>query len=364
MSDENKRAPGQFRSRLEQALNESWYGNRRWTRKLRPLSGLYKTAARLNKPNRKDVYTSPLPVIVVGNITVGGAGKTPLVIYLCELLQANGWRPAVLSRGYKSNIEQYPHMVGSNDNASSVGDEPFMLSRRLGIPVCIDAQRSRGARLLLARQLCDVIVCDDGLQHYKLDRDIEIAVLDGQRMLGNGLCLPAGPLREPARRLASVDFVVCNGEPAHEELDIDAVMQLTVQSIVNIKSGERVSLDNFVDMNAGAPLHALAAIGNPSRFFSLLEQLDLVFDRRVFPDHHKFALSDLSFGDNNSLIMTEKDAVKCTAIATDKCWYVQISAQLPKDFDSRFIDRLATLCKGPATGNATAGGKSERVSKQ
>lgn len=346
----------QLRTRLEQSLNESWYGDKQWTQRLRPLSSLYKTVARLNKPNPKDVHTSPLPVIVVGNITVGGAGKTPLVIHICELLQRKGWRPAVLSRGYKSTLEQYPHVIGNTDEAASVGDEPLMLSRRLNIPVCIDAQRSRGARLLFARQLCDVIVCDDGLQHYKLARDIEVAVLDGQRLLGNGLCLPAGPLREPATRLDDVDFIVCNGEPAHYDIGIDAVMQIEVECFVNLKSGQRLSLIDFVEKNAGAPLHALAAIGNPDRFFGLLDHLGFVFDRNVFPDHHRFELGDLAFGDNKALLMTEKDAVKCNSIADENCWFMQVSAQLPEKFDEEIIHLLqgaSTNADGKHSGRAS-----------
>lgn len=358
MPDRSNDMRQQIRSRLEQALNESWYGDKRWTRRLRPLSGLYKTAARLNKPSHKDVYTSPLPVIVVGNITVGGAGKTPLVIHICELLQSKGWRPAVLSRGYKSSLEQYPHVIGNTDDAASVGDEPLMLSHRLNIPVCIDAQRSRGARLLLARQLCDVIVCDDGLQHYKLARDIEVAVLDGQRMLGNGLCLPAGPLREPATRLESVDLVVCNGEPAHEEINIDAVMQLEVQGFVNLVSGQCLSLVDFVEMNAAAPLHAIAAIGNPMRFFALLEHLGFVFEQHVFPDHHIFTPADIAFDNDKALLMTEKDAVKCKAIADENCWFMQVSARLPEKFDQRIVDLLENVSVN------SAGVKSEQVSEQ
>lgn len=343
MSDIKNSDTRPIRGRLEQALNESWYGDKGWTRKLRPLSGLYKTAARLSKPNHKDVYESPLPVIVVGNITVGGAGKTPLVIHLCELLQREGWRPAVLSRGYKSKLEQYPHVIGSNDDAVTVGDEPLMLSRRLDIPVCIDAQRSRGARLLLARQLCDVIVCDDGLQHYKLARDIEVAVLDGQRMLGNGLCLPAGPLREPATRLDTVDFVVCNGQPAHHEINFDAVMHLAIQNFVNLRSGQRLSLLDFVEMNAAAPLHAVAAIGNPQRFFGLLDHLGFVFERHAFPDHHAFEPADIAFDDNKKLLMTEKDAVKCKAIANENCWFMQVSAELPEMFDQQVLELLNSV---------------------
>ncbi|MFK7730060.1 MAG: tetraacyldisaccharide 4'-kinase [Pseudomonadales bacterium] len=353
MSDDSKDKRTLIRGRLEEALNESWYGDKQWTKRLRPLSGLYKTAARLNKPNLKDVYTSPLPVIVIGNISVGGAGKTPLVIHVCELLQSKGWRPAVLSRGYKSNIEQYPYVIGNNDDAARVGDEPLMLSHRLNIPVCIDAQRSRGARLLLARQLCDVIVCDDGLQHYKLARDVEVAVIDGQRMLGNGLCLPAGPLREPAKRLDTVDLVVCNGEPAHDEIRCDAVMQLEVHSFVNLQSGERLSLVDFVEMNAAAPLHAIAAIGNPARFFALLDHLGFVFDQHAFPDHHTFDAQDLAFDDDKALLMTEKDAVKCKTIADERCWFMQVSAQLPQTFDEHLIELLKA-----------AGSKSEHVSTQ
>ncbi|MEM8499052.1 MAG: tetraacyldisaccharide 4'-kinase [Pseudomonadota bacterium] len=352
----NNTRRNQLRAKLEQSLNESWYGDKQWTRRLRPLSSLYRTLARLNKPSPKDVYDSPLPVIVIGNITVGGAGKTPLVIHVCELMQRKGWRPAVLSRGYKSTLERYPHIVGNTDDAAVVGDEPLMLSRRLDIPVCIDPQRSRGARLLLARQLCNVIVCDDGLQHYKLARDIEVAVLDGQRMLGNGLCLPAGPLREPSTRLDGVDFIVCNGEPADSVIGIDAVMQIEVECFVNLKSDQRLSPIDFVEQNAGAPLHALAAIGNPERFFASLDHLGFVFDRHAFPDHHAFEPGDLAFGDNKTLLMTEKDAVKCKAIAGENCWFMQVSARVTEKFDQEIIELLeaASGAYGKNSGQASA----------
>ncbi len=335
-----------LRNRIEASVNEAWYGKARWSRSLLPLSLVYRQLARVNQNRQSvDFYRPDLPVVVVGNIVAGGAGKTPLVLALCELLQANGWRPAVLSRGYGADCNRFPHMVNPKDSAGWVGDEPALMARRLRIPVCIDPQRARGARFLRAQRLCDVIVCDDGLQHYALARDIEIAVVDGQRLLGNRLCLPAGPLREPAERLDSVDFVVLNGKPAATDLHYDSVMHLRPQAFVQLKTGRELELGVFREELSGQIATAVTGIGNPQRFFSSLYDLGLGIKEHPLPDHHDFRPQDLLPLANGPVIMTEKDAVKCVDFATDECWYLKIAAELDKQLTEALLARVRQLAE-------------------
>ena len=323
-----------IRTSIEDRLNKAWYGDgaNALSTLLKPLSAVYRNGLSISKPRNRDIYRSPLPIIVVGNIVVGGAGKTPLVIALCEHLRQQGWRPAVLSRGYRAEVDRFPHMVADRDDAIKVGDEPKLLHSRLGLPVCIDPERSRAARYLFAHKLCDVIVLDDGLQHRKLARDIEIAVVDGQRLLGNGLCLPAGPLREPKSRLSEVDYVVMNGAPISEELEYDAVMTLVADEVENIGTGERLSVELFRQRLANRALLAVCGIGNPQRFFQTLLDNHLPHSRQPFADHHHYVGADLAVEPGQQLIMTEKDAVKCRSIADENHWLLRINAALPTDF--------------------------------
>ncbi|MFK8019401.1 MAG: tetraacyldisaccharide 4'-kinase [Pseudomonadales bacterium] len=327
---------------IEDRLNKAWYGTSgsALSTALNPLSVVYRNALRLSKPRNRDIYRSPLPIIVIGNIVVGGAGKTPLVLALCEHLRQQGWRPAVLSRGYRAQVDRFPHMVSDRDDAITVGDEPKLLHSRLGLPVCIDPERSRGARYLFAHKLCDVIVLDDGLQHLKLARDIEIAVVDGQRLLGNGLCLPAGPLREPKSRLSEVDYVVMNGVPSSVELKYDAVMTLKADEVENIVTGERLNVALFKERLDNAGLLAVCGIGNPRRFFQTLLDNDLHHTSRPFADHHQYEAADLRVEQGQQLIMTEKDAVKCRSIADEHHWFLRISAALPAVFYQAVTQQL------------------------
>jgi tetraacyldisaccharide 4'-kinase len=274
----------------------------------------------------------PVPVIVVGNISVGGAGKTPLVIALVEGLRARGFRPGVVSRGYGGSARS-PLLLDVQPDPSLVGDEPALVRRRTGVPVAIGRDRPAAARRLLS-QAVDLIIADDGLQHYALARDVELCVVDGVRRFGNGRLLPAGPLREPITRLQSVDFVICNGGgPRAGEVP----MTLAMGDAVSLSDASHTKpLADF----AGARVHAVAGIGNPARFFEALRRLGIDVVEHPLPDHHVYSASDLDFGDDLPLLMTEKDAVKCAAFAHANGWVVPVSAALPTAFFDDVAARL------------------------
>jgi len=280
-------------------------------------------------------------VISLGNITVGGAGKTPLLIALATEALRRGLRVGIVSRGYGGGTSAFPLLVDANTTTSECGDEPAMMAQRLGVPVVIDPDRARAVSALEAR--CDVILSDDGLQHYALARDIEIVVVDAERGFGNGLCLPAGPLREPLSRLRSVDFRVATGRDLSQRLPAlfsFVEMQLQPSACVNVSTGERVRTENFFQQQK---VHAVAGIGNPRRFFDLLRSLGLSVIEHPFADHHGFVVADLQFGDEVPIVMTEKDAVKCRSMALRDAWYVEVNAVLPKTFLDALVQRLSSL---------------------
>ncbi len=279
-------------------------------------------------------HTLPVPVIVIGNITVGGTGKTPLIICLAELLKSEGFKPGIISRGYGGQAESWPQWVDANSTAEQVGDEALLIAKQTGCPMAVSPLRADAAKLLLEKSDCDVILSDDGLQHYALNRDIEIAVIDGERRFGNGYCLPAGPLREPIERLQSVDFIVVNGEKSE---DNEFSMQITGNIAVNLVTGEQKPLQAF----SVSGCHALAGIGNPDRFFKLLESAGLSCQTHSFPDHYKFQTGDISFPDSGPVLMTEKDAVKCMTFAGEQHWYIPVKA-VP---ETGFSERLFALLK-------------------
>jgi tetraacyldisaccharide 4'-kinase len=278
-------------------------------------------------------HTLPVAVIVVGNITIGGTGKTPLIIWLADLLANSGYKPGIISRGYGGQSETWPQVVTENGDVTKVGDEALLIAKQTRLPVVVGPSRVDAAIKLLDGFDCNVVLSDDGLQHYKLNRDIEIAVIDGERRFGNGYCLPAGPLREPIGRLSTVDFVVVNGEKyAGHEFS----MQLLGDTAVNLKTNERKPLQAF----CGSGCHALAGIGNPDRFFKLLESAGLSCITHSFPDHYRFERDDIEFGDNKPVLMTEKDAVKCTQFAGQQHWYLPIIAVPEPAFGQQFLDLL------------------------
>ncbi len=268
----------------------------------------------------------PVPVIVVGNISVGGTGKTPLVLWLANRLHESGFRPGIVSLGY-GGTNKLPLAVLANSEATVCGDEPVLLARHGNCPVWIGRDRVAAARALLdANPICNVIISDDGLQHYRLARDAEIAVIDGARGLGNGLLLPAGPLRELPSRLNEVDAVVVRG-PTGQVSSQHYTMTLAPIGLRNLNDINRcVDARHFKDLR----VHAVAGIGNPQQFFDTLTQMGIAHTPHTFGDHHAFVAPDVAFDDCDAVVMTEKDAVKCERYAADNQWALQVDAYVDK----------------------------------
>ncbi|WP_426663636.1 tetraacyldisaccharide 4'-kinase [Rhodanobacter aciditrophus] len=320
---------------LADELAEAWYGHRRSPRWTWPLAALYGALTALRRwLYRIGVLRSvrlPVPVIVIGNLTAGGTGKTPLAIALAEALRARGFRPGVVSRGHGGR-QREPMLLGESPIPAEVGDEPCLI-RASGVPVAVGRDRPAAAQLLLAEG-CDVVIADDGLQHYRLARDVEICVIDGVRRFGNGRLLPAGPLREPLRRLARVDLRVCNGGmPQAGEYP----MRLVGGTAATLDGTREQPLAAF----AGQRVHAVAAIGNPARFFASLREAGIDTIGHAFPDHHAFVANELAFGDGLSVLMTDKDAVKCRGFAQPHWWRVPVRAELPAAFVDAVIASLS-----------------------
>jgi len=278
----------------------------------------------------------PVPIIIIGNITVGGSGKTPLLIEIAQFLQAKGWRPGIISRGYGGKANYYPARVHAKSNPREVGDEPLLIVRHTACPTIVDPQRSRGVNALLDNTRCNIILSDDGLQHLALGRDIEIIVIDSQRRFGNGFYLPAGPLREPISRLKTVDFIVSKGKAYPNGFEMVLIPKHFYQLI---QPENKKNVDYFY----GKKLHAVAGIGNPEQFFSSLRSLDLNISEHPFPDHHFFKPSDFDYGKESIILMTEKDAVKCEAFADARLWCVQVKAQLEKTFYNALLNRIISV---------------------
>lgn len=318
--------------RFNRRLQQAWYEGERWLLLLWPLSRLFAFVGSCRRGYYRGGKVSQLglsaPVIVVGNITVGGTGKSPLTIWLVERLQQAGYKPGVVSRGYGGRAPYYPYLVDQHSTTLEAGDEPWMIQRRTGVPCMVDPNRKRAAEQLLKQQGCDVIVSDDGLQHYRLPRLLEIAVIDGRRKLGNGLCLPAGPLREPAQRLASVDFVVINDGSDQTCFD-QSVHHMMLKAVAIYPVADVLRKEKqAVPMVTGESVHAVAGIGNPERFFATLRGLSYQVQAHPFADHHRFTASDLNFDDDKPIIMTEKDAVKCCGLTNVKAYYLHVAAEL------------------------------------
>ncbi len=322
---------------LLDTLESAWYGNRRppwWTW---PLAALYGGVTRL----RRTLYRAgwlrsvrlPVPVIVIGNLSVGGTGKTPLTIAVAAALRARGLRPGVVSRGYGGS-QREPLLLVAVPDPARVGDEPCLI-HAAGVPVAVGRDRPAAAQLLLDAG-CNVLLADDGLQHYALARDIEICVIDGVRRFGNQRLLPRGPLREPMSRLQSTSLLVCNGGVAAAG---EHAMQLQGGEVVALCDGQRQPLASF----AGQPVHAVAAIGNPARFFDSLRAAGVEVIEHPFADHHVFGRDELDFGDQRALLMTDKDAVKCQPFAQPHWWRVPVQACLPAAFYEALDKRLAGL---------------------
>ena len=296
-------------------------------------------------------WRAPVPVIVVGNISVGGTGKTPVVLEVLEILQRHGWNPGVVARGYgrvpgtendpRGVVRVYPDVA----TPELFGDEPVMIARRSRVPVYISPDRAAAARALLeAHPETDVIVSDDGLQHYALGRDIELAVVDGERRFGNGLLLPSGPLREPVSRLAKVDAVIVNGgsdDTRHGPRQF--AMALGNERFASLTTVQELAPAEFALSARGRDVVAVAGIGNPDRFFEHLGRLGVRAATRAFPDHHLYQPQDLKLPGAEVIVMTEKDAVKCAAFADARMWFLRVDAQLPVELERFLLERLDNL---------------------
>lgn len=311
-------------------IDKLWYDNKlsplRWV--LWPLAWLFKLSSQLRRWFLQHFFQIhfPIPIIVVGNITLGGVGKTPLVIALAQAFHSKGLKVGIVSRGYKARCKTFPYQVQKNDSALNVGDEPLLLAQKTGCPVVIDPKRTRAVRYLLDTHQCQIIISDDGLQHYRMGRAIELIVIDGTRGIGNGLCLPAGPLREPAQRLKQVDLVVVNQSNCSlGQYENAYPMILVPQKPVHLATLQAIT--HAFDEEVAA----VAGIGNPQRFYFTLSQMGIKYKPYSYPDHYQFKLNDLNYP-QSLIIMTEKDAVKCLSFNKDCIYYLPVDAVLTDAF--------------------------------
>lgn len=320
---------------LERMFLAAWYGDSKWTYVLWPIMLLYRYVV-IKKRNaylqqgQKHTASPKLPVIVVGNITVGGTGKTPITQSIVRHLQAHGYKPGIISRGYGGSLNEFPHAIVPSDESEVVGDEPYMLFHSLNVPVVIDPVRINALSHISSLGV-DVVISDDGLQHYALPRDIEICVLDGFRGLGNQQLLPVGPLREPVDRLTSVDFTL---ESSNDLSNNTFIIQPV--SWVNVKTGQKLALHELQPQKNVA---AIAGIGNPDKFFKSLSDLDVQAKCMSFPDHHAYVEADLE-NIVGQVLMTEKDAVKIRPFSHEDMWYLEIHAKLSGVFYERLLQKL------------------------
>ncbi len=326
-------------------LEKAWYAQSPWLILLRPVSLLFGFLSRRRRQRLSRVQQGPdEPVLIVGNISVGGSGKTPLIIELVRIATALGLRPGVISRGYGGQASNYPLVVNPSTPASESGDEPKLIVLKTGVPLVVDPDRVAAAQHLVTDFGVDLILSDDGLQHYRLKRDFEIAVVDGKRGLGNARLLPEGPLREPPSRLSEVDLVVVNGHADDRQYRGDSLSyQLQPDGLINLKTGE--CRDASPEALGSQQVNAIAGIGHPDRFFTLLTDLGFEVNGNALPDHAEIGQEQISLSQHCPLIMTEKDAVKCMDIASDHCWALAVTAQFSEQDRQRLIAVLQQLCK-------------------
>ncbi|CAN1496810.1 LpxK Tetraacyldisaccharide-1-P 4'-kinase [Methylophilaceae bacterium] len=280
-----------------------------------------------------------IPVIVIGNITSGGTGKTPLVIHLANELKKNGYHPAIISRGYRSKLSSVCE-VNKTSNVDDVGDEPILIQKHTHMPVFVSKDRVLAAKTLIKKyKKIDVILSDDGLQHYRLRRDIEILVIDGTRKFGNGYLLPAGPLRESKKKLSSVDAIVCNHKKV---IPGSYLMKYKSYFLINLKTKQKISLNKVHLEN----IHAVAGIGNPDRFFNYLKSFNIIFNSSTYDDHYRFTKKDFINMKGRNIIMTEKDAIKCEKFSKSNFWYLPITAEIDSKFTDFILKKLRHITYG------------------
>lgn len=310
---------------------------------LLPLAGLFRIAVAVRRhayrAGWRRVHRLPVPVIVVGNITVGGTGKTPVTARLVELCRAAGYRPGIVSRGYGGRQTTEPRLVSAMDDAREVGDEPLLLVRHTGVPVCVHRDRVAASRRLVAEGV-NLVIADDGLQHYRLHRDLEIAVVDGERQLGNGFLLPAGPLREPAHRLNEVDLVLVHGGAAGPG---QIVVQSRISGLRALDGNGECALETF----RGRKVRAVAGIGNPRRFYAELSAAGIEVVPVPVPDHGRVDLDTLARQSSVPILMTEKDAVKYSPVAECPVWVARLELDMPAEVGERILHRLRTIKSTP-----------------
>lgn len=322
------------------SLQHYWYQSNALIWLLLPVSWLYCLVVSIRRMlyqlQIKRSYSSDVPIVVVGNIVVGGSGKTPLLISLCEYLINKGFKPGVVSRGYGGSVSGIKQ-VAVNDSASLVGDEPLMVCQKTSVPVVVGRDRVAAVKYLINNNQCDIVLSDDGLQHYRMRRDFEIAVVDSSRRYGNGFCLPAGPLRERLTRLKDVDIVVYNGN-----VDVkpkDNFYQLKITGLQQLHGSESRSLSSF----AGKEVHAVAGIGHPQRFFEQLGEASLSVIQHAFPDHHDYQQKDFAGWQDECILMTEKDAVKCSHLSMSNAWVVSVSVVFSTSLEMSFSTKLLPM---------------------
>lgn len=304
-----------------------------------PLSWLYCAIAIVRRKSYqlglKKSYAASAPLVVVGNIVVGGSGKTPLLIALCEFIKEKGFKPGVVSRGFGGTVAGIKQVL-LDDAPALVGDEPLMIFQRTDVPVVVGADRVAAVNYLLENNQCDIVLSDDGLQHYRMRRDFEIAVVDSSRGLGNGFCLPAGPLRERVSRLDEVDMVVYNCVDGSAET---CSYTLKIIDVCQLNGEQRVSLSAF----AGKKIHAVAGIGHPPRFFARLREAGIELIEHAFSDHHTYTQADFSGWQDDCILMTEKDAVKCHQLSLPDTWWVSVSAIFSETLESQLASKILPL---------------------
>lgn len=330
---------------LADKLQQGWLEPNALTYLLLPLTVLYRMAMRLRhllyKLNVFHVYKSPVPVLIVGNISVGGTGKTPLTMEIVEQAKKLGFKPGVISRGYGGQNLEWPQLVKTDSSPYYFGDEPVLIANSTQCPVAVGPKRGENIELLLKNHDCDLIIADDGLQHYALDRDIEIAVYDNQRRHLNNFCLPSGPLREPVNRLKTVDLVMKHVAPDEEDFEnSDQLMfKLAVSEFSSLVPDSKKSLDS----KKAPEIHAVAGIGHPKRFFKQLTALGFNVIEHPFSDHHKYEASDFSSMSDYPVVMTEKDAIKCTAFAQEHWFSLAVTAELNAEAKNMITKKLSAL---------------------
>lgn len=335
-----------MRSAIENWLLSYWYGAKHPPLVLRALESLYQSVFNFRKTRagtHSIQYRPCKPLIVVGNITAGGTGKTPLVTRLCEIAAELDMKVGIASTGYGRESRKTEHVFEDSD-PRVCGDEPVLLAQRTHVPVVVATNRTDAIRTLDAMDI-DVIISDDGLQQPDLTGDIEICVVDGARGVGNGFQIPAGPLREPIDRLGQVDYVVSNGSWTDRPPGLTVYpMELRAATVCSLGTESNQSLDTFKDRFAGTEVHAIAGIGNPKRFFSMLKSLGISVETHAFSDHHSFTDKDIDpFRNAAAIIMTEKDAVKCRSLGLHNAWYLPVNCQLTTELETRLKEHMKNL---------------------